>query len=45
MRNVFLVQVFRWLYLYNKQNNKNKLCGLSPRVYYIDRATAACRRS
>jgi hypothetical protein len=30
----------------NKQKqNKKKLNGLSPRANYIDRATAACRRS
>jgi hypothetical protein len=28
-----------------KLKTKTKLCGLSPRVNYADRATAACRRS
>jgi hypothetical protein len=30
---------------YLKQQNKNKLHGLSPQANYTDRATAACRRS
>jgi hypothetical protein len=33
---------FQWA---KTKKTETKLCGLSPRVNYTDRATAACRRS